>query len=344
MSLSEYQPFRVIQIGFGSLGRHITRAILNRENLQLVAVVDAAPELANRPLRELLEDDTDCDIKITYDLKDILKRNQGDIALVATSSALESIFPTIETCLESGLDVISICEELSFPYRKNPKLADRLNKAAMKNKKTVIGTGINPGYLMDLLPIVLTAPCQSVDSIRVTRHMNSSHRRPSFQKKIGTGMTAEEFWRNIDEGKITGHVGLVESIQMIDSALNLSLDEIEEIPPEAIIAQEDTTNSFASIEKGNVLGLKSVGVGRRNGNQIVTLDFQAYAEAAPQYDEVIIEGIPRIHQRIEGGVQGDQGTIGMLLNMIPIAINETPGFKTMKDLPVPRNTMRFWKQ
>jgi len=343
VSLSESQPFRVIQIGFGSLGRHITVAILNRENLELVAVVDAAPELANRPIRELLQGNIDCDIRITNNLKEVLKRNEGDIALVATSSALESIFPNIEACLESGLDVISICEELSFPYRKNPKLADRLNKIAMKNSKTVVGTGINPGYLMDLLPIVLTAPCQSVDSIRVVRHMNSSHRRPSFQKKIGTGMTAEEFRRNIDEGKITGHVGLVESIQMIDSALNLALDEIEEIPPEAIIAQKNTTNSFASIVKGNVLGLKSVGVGRRNGNQIVTLDFQAYAEATPQYDEVVIEGVPGIHQRIEGGVQGDQGTIGMLLNMIPMVIKESPGLKTMKDLPVPRNTMRFWK-
>jgi hypothetical protein len=342
MSLSKSQPFRVIQIGFGSLGRHITKSILMRENLQLMAVVDAASELANQSIRELLQDSSDCNISITSDLKATLNKNQADIALVATSSALETIFPTIEMCLESGLDVISICEELSYPYRKNPKLAEKLNRIAQKNNKTVVGTGINPGYLMDLLPIVLTAPCQTVETIKVTRHMNSSHRRPSFQKKIGTGMTNEEFRKNIDEGKITGHVGLTESIQMIDAALNLGLDDIEEIPPEAIIAQKNTTNSFATILRGDVLGLKSVGVGRRNGKQIVTLDFLAYAEATPQYDEVVIEGVPRIHQRIEGGVQGDQGTIGMLLNLIPIVIKESPGFKTMKDLPVPRNTMRFW--
>jgi len=240
--------------------------------------------------------------------------------------------------------VISICEELSFPYQKRPEIAAKLDRVAKESGKTVVGTGINPGYLMDLLPIVLTGPCQTVDTIRVTRHMNSSHRRPSFQKKIGTSMTKEVFRKNIDEGKITGHVGLVESIQMIDSALNLGLDEIEELPPEAIIAKSRTTNSFATIEKGDVLGLRSVGVGRRHGEQIVTLDFQAYAEATPQYDEVIIEGLPKMHQRIEGGVQGDHGTIGMLINLIPIVINESPGLKTMKDLPVPRNTMRFWKE
>ncbi len=338
------RPFRVIQIGFGSLGRHITSSILKRENFELVSVVDANPELVNKTINELLQVETDYVISLTDDLQTVLKEVSADVALVATSSSLSVVAPTIVECLEAGLDVISICEELSFPYQKRPEIAAKLDRVAKENGKTVVGTGINPGYLMDLLPIVLTGPCQTVDTIRVTRHMNSSHRRPSFQKKIGTGMTKEVFRKNIDEGKITGHVGLVESIQMIDAALNLGLDEIEELPPEAIIAKEETTNTFTTIEKGNVLGLKSVGVGKRNGEQIVTLDFQAYAEATPQYDEVIIDGRPRIHQRIEGGVQGDYGTIGMLLNLIPIVINESPGLKTMKDLPVPRNTARFLKE
>ncbi|MCK5265132.1 MAG: dihydrodipicolinate reductase, partial [Candidatus Thorarchaeota archaeon] len=301
------------------------------------------PELTNKPIKEL-HTEIESDITLTDDLQKVLKENPADAAIVATSSSLETVLSTIESCVESGLDVISICEELSFPYQKNPEIAEKLNKIAEKNRKTVLGTDINPGYLMDLLPIVLTGPCQSVETIRVTRHMNSSHRRPSFQKKIGTGMTNDEFRQNIDEGKITGHVGLIESIQMVDAALNLGLDEIKELPPEAIIAEEEVTNSFATINKGDVLGLKSVGVGKRNGEDIVTLDFQAYAEATPQYDEVIVEGLPRIHQRIEGGVQGDHGTIGMILNLIPIVIKESPGLKTMKDIPVPRNTMRFWKE
>ena len=338
------KPFKVIQIGFGSLGRHITSSILKRDNLELVSVVDANPELTGKPIDTLLQDDIESDITLTDDLQMVLKAIPADIAIVATSSSLEAVFPTIKACLENSLDVISICEELSFPYQKKPKLSKKLDSFARYKEKTVVGTGINPGYLMDLLPIVLTGPCQSVDTISVTRHMNSSHRKPSFQKKIGTGMTNEEFRKNIDEGLITGHVGLVESIQMIDAALNLGLDEIEELPPEAIIAESKTTNSFATIEKGDVLGLKSVGVGKRNGEQIVTLDFQAYAEATPQYDEVIIEGLPRMQQRIEGGVQGDHGTIGMMLNLIPIVIAESPGLKTMKDIPVPRNTMRFWRE
>ena len=337
------KPFRVIQVGFGSLGRHISNAIIHRDNLELVAVVDANPDLKNKTISELVEE-VDSEIIITDDLKMVLKASPADVAIVATASALEAVTSTIETCLENGLDVVSICEELSFPYEKQPRIAKRLDNLAKKMGKTVVGTGINPGYLMDLLPIVLTGPCQQVDTITVTRHMNSSHRRPSFQKKIGTGMTEDEFKKKIDTGEITGHVGLVESIQMIDAGLNLGLDEIEELPPEAIIAEKEITNSFATIKKGDVLGLKSVGVGKRGGEQIVTLDFQAYAEATPQYDEVVIEGLPPITQRIKGGVQGDQGTIGMIINLIPMVVDETPGLKTMKDLPPPRNTMRFWRE
>ncbi|TFG30118.1 hypothetical protein EU528_08615 [Candidatus Thorarchaeota archaeon] len=338
------QPFRVIQIGFGSLGRHIVSSILMRENLELVSVVDANPELLGKTLGELLQDESESIIRVSDDLSGVLQAAQADVAIVATSSSLEVVTPIIEECLGSGVNVISICEELSFPYQKKLDLAESISNVAKQNGKAVIGTGINPGYLMDLLPIVLTAPCQSVKTIQVTRHMNSSHRRPSFQKKIGTGMTNAEFRQNIDEGIITGHVGLVESIQMIEAALNLELDEVVELPPEAIIAEKEVTNSFTIIKEGDVLGLKSIGLGVKNGEDIITLDFQAYAEATPQYDEVIIEGIPRIHQRIEGGVQGDLGTIGMILNLIPIIVNESPGLKTMKDIPVPRNTMRFWKE
>lgn len=337
------EPFRVIQIGFGSLGRHIASAVMKRDNLELVAVIDANPDLKNMTIGELVEE-VDNDTTITDDLMMVLKAIPADVAIIATTSALEAVSSTIEMCLENGLDVISICEELSFPYQKQPAIAKRLDRIAKKEEKTVVGTGINPGYLMDLLPIVLTGPCQQMDTITVTRHMNSSHRRPSFQKKIGTGMTEEEFRKKIDEGQITGHVGLVESIQMIDAGLNLGLDEVKELPPEAIIADDEVTNSFATIKKGDVLGLKSVGVGVRNGEQIVTLDFQAYAEATPQYDEIVIEGLPPITQRIKGGVQGDHGTIGMILNLIPIVIDESPGLKTMKDLPPPRNTMRFWRE
>ena len=133
------------------------------------------------------------DLIIQSDLKKVLSKERIDVVIIATSSSFEKIIPTIKLAVNSGSNVISICEELSYPFQYFPKLSDKLNQLAMSNGVTVVGTGINPGFLMDLLPIVITAPCQSVESIKVTRMMNSAKRREPFQRKIGTGMTLEEF-------------------------------------------------------------------------------------------------------------------------------------------------------
>ncbi|MHA2162500.1 MAG: NAD(P)H-dependent amine dehydrogenase family protein [Candidatus Thorarchaeota archaeon] len=340
------EPFRVVQFGLGSLGKAVAQSIVERENLELIGLVDVDNSIQGKSIEKLLAIALDAPFKIRGSLADVvndLKGNKPDIAVIATTSSLEKVSSTITSCLVNGMDVLSICEELSFPYIRHPQVSEKLDEDAKRAGKTILGTGINPGYLMDLLPIVLSAPCQSVDKIHVTRHMNSSLRRFSFQKKIGTGMTQDEFRNKIEEGHITGHVGLVESMRMVDSALNLGLDEIVELPPEAVVAKAAITNSFTTIEKGEVLGLKSTGVGKIRGETLLTLDFLAYAEATPEYDEVIIKGLPNIQQRIEGGVQGDHGTVGMILNMIPMVVKAQPGLMTMKDMPVPRNTLNIMK-
>ena len=339
------KPFNVVQFGFGSLGKSITKAILARDNLHLVGLIDIDPEYVGKNVEDSLSLSIDTKTKIYPNLDSLFKnvKEDVDVSVVATLSSFESVEPTIIESMRSGMNVISICEELSYPFNRHPELSKKIEEEANKLNKTVLGTGINPGYLMDLLPIVLTAPCQSVNTITVTRHMNSSHRRFSFQKKIGTGMTQGEFRKKIDEGEITGHVGLVESIRLIDSALNLGLDQIEELPQEAMVAESDVTNSFTTINKGDVLGLKGTGLGKRSGETIIKLDFLAYAEAEPEYDEIVIEGVPKIHQRIEGGVQGDYSTIAMILNLIPMINSAGPGLVTMKDIPIPRNTERVYR-
>ncbi len=340
------EPFRVLQIGFGTIGRTIAKAIIERENLELVGVVDTEPSLRNQQVEKQLSLKSTTVTMIRGDLKEVLNEltpQPADAVLVLTSSSLEKVAPTISLCLKSGMDVLSLCEELSYPYIRYPQLSKELDQLGKQTGKTILGTGINPGFLMDLLPTILSAPCIHVDAIHVTRHMNSSHRRKAFQKKIGTGMTKKSFTDAIKEKVITGHVGLVESIHMIGAALYLDLDHVEELPPEPVIAANEIKTPFFLVKKGDVRGLKSRAVGQKSGKTLVTLDFQAYAEASPEYDEVRIEGIPKIHQRIEGGVQGDFGTVGMIVNMIPIVIKARPGLLTMKDLPAPHNTQQIWK-
>ncbi|MFW9903820.1 MAG: hypothetical protein ACFFFH_05770, partial [Candidatus Thorarchaeota archaeon] len=291
--------FKVIQVGLGPMGQRIAKLLIERENIELIGAIDIDPNLEGKKLDEIFDLRSVPEVKIESNLKKLLKVKQADVVIIATSSALEKVAPLIIEAIKSNSNVISICEELSYPFEYHPELSDKINRLAMEHYVSVVGTGINPGFLMDLLPIVLTAPCQTVQKITITRMMNSANRRGPFQEKIGTGLSTEEFREKIDERIITGHVGLTQSIQMILSALGMSSDEIIEYPPSAVLTEKEITTSYCTIPKGMVCGLQSKAVARKNNEDLITLDFVAYAGDHEEYDSVIIEGIPRITQKIE---------------------------------------------
>ncbi|MFW9819412.1 MAG: hypothetical protein ACFFE5_07365 [Candidatus Thorarchaeota archaeon] len=339
------KKFTVIQVGLGPMGKLITKLLLKRNNIHLKGVVDNDPQFKNKKLSNVFDINVEQDLTVESNYEPIISREKVDVVVIATSSSLEKVSPIIKESVKSGSNVISICEELSYPFHNYPELSEELHQLARSKEVTIVGTGINPGYLMDLLPIVITAPCQSVKSIKVTRMMNSAKRRESFQRKIGTGLIKEEFHQKINNKEITGHVGLTESIQMIVAALGIEYDDILEFPPKAIISENDFITSYGEkVLKGYVCGLQSTAKAKLNDKDVVFLDFVAYAGEHEEFDSVIIEGSPNIHQKIIGGVHGDVGTAAMVANLIPKVIDAKHGLLTMKDLPVPCYTENIWKK
>ncbi|MFX1308963.1 MAG: hypothetical protein ACFE8C_04635 [Promethearchaeota archaeon] len=337
--------FTVIQVGLGPMGKIITNLLLKRKNIALKGVIEIDPQLVGKKLNKIIEIKEELDLIIESDLKKVLSKERFDVVIIATLSSFEKIIPTIKLAVSSGCNVISICEELSYPFQYFPKLSEELHQLAKANNVTVVGTGINPGYLMDLLPIVITAPCQEVKSIKVTRMMNSAKRREPFQRKIGTGMTLEEFNQKIKNREITGHVGLTQSIQMIVAALGIEYDKIEEFPPKGVIAEKEFKTSYGiNVPKGYICGLQSKAIAKKGEKEIIILDFVAYAGEHEEFDSIIIEGNPSINQKIIGGVHGDIGTAAIVTNLIPKVIQAKPGLLTMKDLPVPCYTENVWKK
>ena len=337
----------VLLYGLGAIGRRIAKAVLEKKGLRVVGAVDISKEIVGKDLGEILESNKRVGVTVTDDVDALLSKIKANIAIIATTSYLKDVYPQIEKCVKAGINVISTCEELSYPYYKYPQLSNEIDELAKKYGVTVLGTGINPGFLMDTLPIVLTGPCKKVGSIKVTRMMDSSKRRIPYQKKIGTGLSPEEFRKMIDEKKITGHVGLVESIAMIAEALGWKLDEIREFPLEPVIAEKEIVTSYTTVKPGFVAGLKSIAHGIKNGKAVIILEFISHAAVEEEYDAVSIEGTPKIYEKIAGGVHGDIGTVAMIINMIPKVLNTKPGLMTMKDLPLPSATpedMRVYLQ
>ncbi|MEM2810993.1 MAG: hypothetical protein QW187_04100 [Candidatus Korarchaeum sp.] len=326
---------RVVMVGLGPIGQAIAKGILKKRGFSIVGAVDVAPELVGKDLGEVLGLDRKLGVTVVPDLDKLLDEVRADVAVIATKSYLPDVYPQIEACVKHCVNVVSTCEELSYPYYRYPELSARIDSLAKQYGVTVLGTGINPGYRMDALPIMLTGACTEVESVRVIRMMDSKKRRIPYQRKIGTGLSPEEFRRMIEEKKITGHVGLTESIAMIAAALGWKLDEIKEFPPEPVIADREVTTTYTTVKPGQVAGLKSIAHGIKEGKPVIILEFISHALVEEEHDTVIIEGTPRIEEKKIGGVHGDIGTVAVVINMIPKVIKAAPGLVTMKDLPIP---------
>jgi len=323
----------VIIYGCGVMGRRIAHTLYNKKSFEIMGALDIAPELVGKDLGEYFPEQKKTDIIIEKDAEKVLSNTKAQVAVIATASYLKDVTEQIIQCIQADLNVVSTCEELSFPWKSEPDRAKKIDKMAKDKEVTVTATGINPGFLMDTLPLMLTAPCLEVKSIRVIRMIDSSKRRIPFQKKVGTGLTQDEFYEKIEKKEITGHVGLLESIYMIAEGLGWELDKAVEIPPAPVVDEREVHTGLGLVEPGKVVGLSSTAYGTIGDKEVITLIFNANAALDEEYDEIIITGVPDIQQKIIGGVHGDVGTVAVTVNSIPKVLLASPGLKVMKDLP-----------
>lgn len=324
------EKIKAVQFGCGLVGCSIAKLASTKPNIDIVGAIDLVN--VGRDLGEVAGFSQKPGVLISNEADSVLNKVKPDIVLHATSSVLRDVYSQLETVVKAGVNLVSTCEELSYPYEKQPALAEKLDKLAKEHKVTVLGTGVNPGFLMDAWPLCMTAVCQDVRQIRVVRIQDASPRRAPFQKKIGVGKTIEEFNTLVEAGTMR-HVGLAESVAMIAAGLGWELDDITETI-EPILAKAEVRSNFATVKAGQVAGVRQVGFGLRDGKELITLDFQAYIGARESYDAVHIAGIPNMEVVIKGGTHGDIATAAMVVNSIPRVIEALPGLVTMKDLPI----------
>jgi 4-hydroxy-tetrahydrodipicolinate reductase len=324
----------VVLYGVGAVGSRIAKLLVEKEGIEIVGAIDTARDKVGKDLGEVLQIDKQLGVIVSDDCQKIFSKVCCDLVVHSTSSYLKDVYPQIAPLAEHGINVISTCEELVYPFVTEPELAKKLDILCMKYGVTFLGAGINPGFLMDTLAIMLTGLCQKVDKITVERVMNASTRRVPFQKKIGAGLSISEFKKKIEEKVITGHVGLEQSIGMIASALCWELDKIVVNSVEPVIASKNVASEVIKVKKGHVAGLRQQAKGVMKRKDVITLDFQAYIGAKEECDSIRIDGIPPINQKITPCVHGDLATVAIIVNAIPRLMNAAPGLVTMKDLPV----------
>jgi hypothetical protein len=324
---------RVMHIGLGPIGAAVARQVASRKGFQIVGAVDTDPHKVGKDVGDVVELGRRVRVKVTSDIGKTIRATKPDVAVVCTSSSLKDVIPQFEEVLKRRVPIVTTTEEAAYPAPHNRRLAKRLDEAARKAKVAILGTGVNPGFAMDALPIAFTAVCERVDSVEVHRVQDARARRLTFQQKIGAGLTLEQFRRKVAEGTVR-HVGFTESIQMIADALGWKLDRVtDDIKP--VVADGTVQSELLAVDAGYVSGIVQEGIGYVDGEPRIKLHMEAYLGAPESYDSVTIEGSPRIHSRVEGGVPGDIATASMAVNSIPAALAAAPGLRTMRDVRLP---------
>lgn len=319
--------------GLGPIGAAVARQVASRKGFQIVGAVDIDHAKIGLDLGQVIGLDKKLRVRVTNDAVGAIKSGKPDVAVLCTSSSLKKVMPQIETILKKKVAIVSTTEELSYPVGKNRALAKKIDTLAKKAKVAVVGTGVNPGFAMDALPITLTGICERVDSIRVDRIQDARSRRLPFQQKIGSGLNKEQFAQKVKDGSVR-HVGLAESVTMIADAMGWKLDKVtDDIQPK--IAEQAVESELIAVDPGYVCGIIQDGIGYMKGKPVVTLHMEAYLGAPESYDAVTVEGNPRITQKIAGGLHGDIATASITVNSIPKILRVSPGLRTMADMPIP---------
>jgi len=320
---------RVIQYGLGPIGCATARLIAERDNLTLVGGVDIDPAKVGKDLGEVIGLGRPLRLKVKKSLAEISAK--ADVVVHTTNSYFDQFTKQVLEILAAGFDIVSTSEELSFPWRDDAAAAKKVDAAAKKARKTVLGTGVNPGFLMDSLPLFITSIAQQVDHIDVTRVINATKRRGPFQAKIGSGMTVDEFNAKMAEGRM-GHVGLPQSTAMIFDTLGKKLVKFENtVVP--VVAKKPVKTKFFDVKKGQARGLHQTGRAYTKDGEFLSFTFRAALDEKPDGDTITIKGRPDLTVKLQG-TNGDLATVAMAVNAIKNVKNAAPGLVTMRDLPI----------
>ena len=335
--------------GFGAMGSGMAKMLLKKTGVEIVSVCDMHPDRVGKSIYEVLgtEKGERSDVIIKSDANEAFTDECADVVLLATDSFTKGAYDKIKLILEKKMNVISTAEEMSYPKAQEPELAAKLDEIAKANGVSVLGTGINPGFVLDLLILALTGACEEVDYIKAARVNDLSPFGKAVMIEQGVGVSKEEFIQGVKNGSIAGHVGFPESINMITDGIGWNLEKVSQTR-EPIMSNVYRKSEYAEVEVGNVAGCRQCGYGYVNGQIKVEMEHPQqilpHLEGQSTGDYVTIKGTPNINLQITPEIHGGIGTIAMCVNSIPHVINAIPGLKTMLDIPVPRAIMGDMRQ
>ena len=325
---------KIAQFGLGPIGIETLKLTATKPWAQIIGGIDIDPAKIGKSLAELTGISALANARVYRSLDDLLTAaGKPDVIFHTSVSKIKAACDQIEPMARHGISVVSSCEELLFPSLRDPLVAAQLDATCKQFGARVLGTGVNPGFVMDVLPVCLTGVCRSVKAVHVQRVVNAATRRGPLQKKIGSGLPPAEFEKLFAEGK-AGHAGLKESAALIAHCLGWKISKLTETC-KAMVAHHDITTPHVAVKAGQTCGLHQRGEVTVDGEIKITLDLKMYLEAPNPHDSCQIDGEPALQMTIATGVAGDSATVSSVVNAAPRILKAPPGLLLMTDIAVP---------
>ncbi|MBF0546145.1 MAG: dihydrodipicolinate reductase [Candidatus Riflebacteria bacterium] len=333
---------RVVQWGLGAMGAGMAKLMAEKEGLQIVGAIAKRKEKVGKDLGEVLGLGKKLGVNVTDNPKSILKKGEVDVVVHAVASTTKESFEELKLIMEAGINVVTIAEEMAMPEANEPELAKKIDELAKQHRVAIVGTGINPGFILDAQIVMLSAVCHRVDRIEAARINDLSPYGPTVMKSQGVGTTPEQFEKGVKSGEIQGHFGFPESIKMVAEAIGLKYDRIEQIR-KPIVSKVARETPHVKVQPGMVAGCEHIGIAYCGDKQVIKLvhpqQIHPHLEGIETGDYINIFGVPEVHMSNKPEIPGGVATISLAVNVIPLIVNATPGLKRMVDLPIPSALM-----
>lgn len=333
---------KVIIWGLGAMGQGAAEMLLKKKGVDIVGCVGRNQKVG-KSMYDFLEVDRGNRPDVIIDEADkVLTEKAADVVILCTDSFTKSAFPRMKQILEAKINCITTAEEMAYPQAQEPELAKELDAIAKANGVSVLGTGVNPGHIMDLLVIVMSGVCEDVNSILARRVNSLSPFGPAVMEEQGIGLEKDDFINKVKNNQLSGHVGFPESIQMIGDAIGWPIEKVEQ-SMDPIVTDVDRKSKYGFAKAGDVAGVAMKGYGYVNGEMRIEMDHPQQIEpeqvGVSTGDYVFIKGKPDVNLANVPEIPGGIGTYAITVNMIPQIINAEPGLHTMITLPVPHAIM-----
>lgn len=339
--------FRVIQWASGNVGTKSVQAIVAHPDLELAGMYVRSTAKDGKDVGEICGLGGPVGVKATASVEAILALEADCVLHMPLPSLIWGDDPqadtdTIVRLLESGKNVITTVGYL-YPKAYGADVLARLEAAGRAGGASLHGTGLNPGFIGDLLPLVLSSMSRRIERIYVTEISNFSY-YPAPDIMLGMmrmGQTPERF--EASAGRLKHWLGALfrESVMMVADGLGAPLDQIVE-SYELALAEETFSVAAGEIPAGGVAGQHWKWVGLRDGRERVVHEtvWRMHQDVAPGWPQgpnsVEIAGEPTM--RVELGESWLNDPLGATawhaVNAIPAVCAAEPGVRSFLDLPL----------